>query len=295
MTNSRVAVWVQAARPRTLGAGVAPVLIATAMAWDAGGFHWGGALAALSAALLIQIGTNFANDYYDFVKGADTETREGPTRVTQAGLVAPETMRRATLLVFTLLSAPTAFAIYRAGWVYLLIAAVAVALGYLYTAGPFPLAYLGLGDAFAFVFFGPVAVAGAYHVQTLDLPPQVWIASVAPGLLAVALLTVNNLRDVEGDRLAGKKTLPVRFGKAFARMEYFFCIVVSCLVIPLYFYGNTGRRLFALVALLGLAWGAPALRILYGERDGAALNHVLALTGKLLFIYSAAFALAYVL
>lgn len=295
MSSSSVSVWIQASRPRTLWAAFAPVAIATAMAWDAGGFHWGGALAALTGALLIQIGTNFANDYYDFIKGADTEKREGPTRVTQAGLVAPETMRRATMLVFALLAFPTAFAIYRAGWIYLLIAAAAVTLGYLYTAGPYPLGYLGLGDLFAFIFFGPVAVAGAYYVQALALPPQVWIAGAAPGLLAVALLTVNNLRDAEGDRAVGKKTLPVRFGAAFARMEYLFCIVVSCLVIPLYFYGHTGRRLFALVALLGLAWGTPALRILYARRDGAALNHVLALTGRLLFIYSAAFALAYIL
>lgn len=284
-----------AARPRTLGAAVAPVAIGTAMAHDAEAFHLLSALCALAAALLIQIGTNFANDYFDFVKGTDTDKRTGPTRVTQAGLVTPAAMRRATALVFGLIALPAAYAIYRGGWPFLAIAVVSVVCGVWYTAGPYPLGYIGVGDLFALVFFGPVAVGGTYYLQALELPAPVIIAGLAPGLLAVALLTVNNLRDIEEDRAAGKKTLAVRFGAEFAKMEYLFCIVVSCMAVPLYFYGYTGSRWFALVAILGLWWGAPAARILIDPATPEAFHRALARTGMAMLFYSGAFALAYVL
>ena len=288
-------IWLMASRPRTLGAAIAPVVIGAAMAYDAGAFHRVSALCALAAALLVQIGTNFANDYLDFVKGTDTDKRTGPTRVTQAGLVTPKTMRRATTLVFALIALPAAYAIYRGGWPFLAIAVASVACGVWYTAGPYPLGYIGLSDVAVLIFFGPVAVGGTYYLQALELPAQVIIAGIAPGLLAVALLTVNNLRDIEEDRAAGKKTLAVRFGAEFAKMEYLFCIVVSCMAVPLYFYGYTGSRWFALVALLGLWWGAPAARILIDPATPEAFHHALARTGMALLFYSGAFALAYIL
>ncbi|MBI3119171.1 MAG: 1,4-dihydroxy-2-naphthoate octaprenyltransferase, partial [Candidatus Hydrogenedentes bacterium] len=183
--------WLLAARPKTLWAGVSPVIIGSAMAWEAGAFHPAAALAALAGAVLIQIGANFANDYFDFIKGTDTAERVGPTRVTQAGLVTPRQMRNATALVLALAFLIGLYLASRGGWPILLIGLLSIAFAVLYTGGPFPLAYLGLGDLFVLIFFGLVAVSGTYYVQALQLPLAALLAGIAPGLFSTAILTVN--------------------------------------------------------------------------------------------------------
>ena len=290
---SPIAIWLMASRPKTLPAAWAPVVVATALAWSHGAAHWPSAIACLLGATLIQIGTNFANDYFDFVKGTDTAERVGPTRVTQAGLVTPGGMRLAMIAVFALVWIPGAYILVRGGWPYLAIGVVSIACGVLYTGGPRPLGYIGLGDVFVLVFFGPVAVMGTYYLQAYALPREALVASLGPGLLAVALLTVNNLRDVEGDRKAGKRTLAVRFGRTYAQFQYGVCMIVACLFVPMYFYATTPHHFFGALALATLALGIPAIRaVLLFPDEPARLNQVLGRTGFILVLYAAMFALS---
>jgi 1,4-dihydroxy-2-naphthoate octaprenyltransferase len=285
-------VWLIAARPKTLWAGIAPVVMGSAMALDAGKFHWPSALCAMLGALLIQIGTNFANDYADHIKGADTAGRLGPLRVTQAGLVSPATVKWAAIIVFALACVPGLYLVLRAGWVFVPIGLVSIACGALYTAGPMPLGYMGLGDVFVLVFFGPVAVAGTYYVQAFSIEPPVVLAGVAAGLFSVAILTVNNLRDVEQDRVAGKRTLPVRFGRTFARIEYLSSIAIGAGVIPVYLAIGE-KKPYILLCLTVLIVSAPTLRTVFTRTDGPSLNGALASTGKWLLLFSIIFSIGW--
>lgn len=294
LAQSPLAIWTAAVRPKTLGAAVAPVLVGTALAWDAGGFHPLAALCALLAALLIQIGTNFSNDYVDFLKGADTSARKGPLRVTQAGLVAPATMKRATGLVFALALGVGLYLIVRGGWPILVIGILSILSGMLYTVGRYSLAYLGLADLFVLVFFGPVAVGGTYYVQTLDIDAVVLVVGLAPGLLSTAILLVNNIRDVDEDRQAGKKTLVVRLGKRFGIGLYGFCVVVAVLI-PLWLFLITGRHPWAIAVMLVVLPALPIIHNLLIEPDALALNPLLGATGRLLLIYSVIFSIGWVI
>ena len=285
-----VGVWLLASRPKTLAAGIAPVIIGTVLAWRDGQAHWGAAAVCLLAAMSVQIDTNFANDYYDFIKGADTAERIGPTRAVQAGLVTPAQMRVAFLLAFGLfLLISAGFAWWR-GWPLLVLGVLAAASGVLYTGGPRPLGYLGLGDIFAFVFFGPVCVAATAFVQRGQLLPLDIVAGIQPGLLSVALLTVNNLRDVSGDAKAGKRTLAVRFGVTFARWEYTLAIVGAALLPGLISLWQ-GRWPWLWLSLALLLPAVPGLRTVWTQRDGPALNACLGRTGKLLFVATLLFVL----
>lgn len=275
--------WLLAARPKTLFAGIAPVILGTAIAVDAGGFHPVAAFFALLGAVLIQVGTNFANDYFDFTKGTDTADRLGPVRVTQAGMVTPAQMRRATALVFALAFVAGLYLIYRGGWPILLIGVLSILFGVLYTGGPYPLAYIGVADFFVLVFFGPVAVAGTHYVQALTFSPAAAVAGLGPGLLSTAILTVNNLRDIDGDRESGKKTLAARFGSGFARAEYVVCLFGAAVAVPAGLFMIAGRW-GAFAVLLTLPAALPAVRSVFREH-GAALNQTLAATGKLTLLY----------
>ncbi len=288
-----LSIWIEASRPKTLPAAAAPVIMGSAMAFHDGGFHLPAALAALLGALLIQIGTNYANDYFDFKKGADNHERLGPRRATQTGLIAPAVMKRAFILTFTLAFIIGLYLIFRGGWPILLIGLLSILFGILYTGGPYPLGYNGLGDIFVLVFFGPVAVGGSYYVQTLDMTAVVLVAGLAPGFISMAILTVNNLRDIKTDRLAGKRTLAVRFGVAFARFEYIASMLAACLV-PLILIYMTHENYLSILTLLVLFPAVPGIRMVLDGSAGAPLNKVLANTGKILFLYSLIFAIGWI-
>ena len=277
-----------AARPKTLAASIAPVIIGTAMACADGLQHWPSAIAALFGALFIQIGTNFSNDYFDFKKGADRSDRIGPTRVTQAGLVSPRAMRLAIIFSFAVAVYVSVYLIGRGGLPIAIIGVISILCGLLYTAGPLPLGYLGLGELFVLVFFGPVAVGGTYYVQTLEITPLILISGLAPGLLSVAILTVNNLRDIEEDQKSDKRTLAVRFGRNFAIGEYFFSITAASFI-PVALYLITQDYPFSLSAASILFLAYPAFRTVFTKTDGPSLNNTLAYTGKLLLWYSIIF------
>lgn len=293
MPESRAQVWILAARPKTLPAAVAPVLIGTAMAHTGGGVHWLSAIAAMLGALLIQIGTNFANDYFDFKKGTDTSERLGPLRVTQSGLVTPEAMKRATILVFALAILIGLYLVWRGGWPILLIGLFSVLFGILYTGGPHPLGYNGLGDLFVLIFFGPVAVGGTFYVQILGINWAVIISGLAPGLFSVAILTVNNLRDIDNDRATGKRTLAVRLGRQFSLHEYNWSLLMACTVpvaLALLFHGRPLAMLASLTVIPSIA-AMHKVAVVTG-RD---LNDCLAGTGRILLVYSAIFSLGWIL
>lgn len=291
---NRIGIWLHAARPKTLWAAFAPVMIGTAMAYSDGAFHAPAALAALLGALLIQVGTNFCNDYADFKKGADTAERQGPLRVTQAGLIAPRTMLAATAGVYALACIAGIYLVFRCGWPLLAVGALSIAAGIGYTAGPFPFGYRGWGDAFVLVFFGPVAVAGTYYVQALRVPLAPVLAGLAPGFLAVAILVVNNLRDVDEDTRTGKRTLAVRFGRSFARREYLLCLLAAALT-PAALVALTRSHALSLLAMLVAPVALPAVRRVFGGTTGEVLNPMLAYTARLLLLYSAIFSIGWIL
>lgn len=222
--------WLLAIRPKTLTVALSPIIIGTSLAYRDGAFHGFYLFLTILSALLIQIGTNLANDYFDFQKGADNHERKGPVRVTQAGLISPKKVKAAFCLAFLLASCAGLGLVYRGGWPIFLIGIASVLSGLLYTAGPYALAYLGLGELFVLIFFGPVAVAGTYYVQTLKLSWESIASGIAVGLLACAILVVNNLRDIETDRKANKKTLAVRLGRQFANFEYVFCLIAPAMI-----------------------------------------------------------------
>ncbi|MBD3419663.1 MAG: 1,4-dihydroxy-2-naphthoate polyprenyltransferase [Chitinivibrionales bacterium] len=290
---SKLSALILASRPKTLPAAVAPVLVGTAIAFDKNGFHLMSALAAMFGAILIQIGTNYANDYFDFIKGADTEAREGPTRVTQSGLLKPEHVRLAFIVTFALAALCGAYLTWRAGWPIAVIGLISIASGILYTAGPMPLGYLGLGDVFVFLFFGVIAVGGTYYVQALHWSPEALIAGGAPGLLSTAILTVNNLRDSDSDAKTGKKTLAVRFGDTFARLEYVVC-VATALMIPVGLIAFRRSNAYALMSLIAIIPAIPALKTVIALRKGRHLNSTLAATGRILMIHSVFFAIGWI-
>lgn len=294
MSDSKISVWIMAARPRTLWAAVGPVMIGSAMAFERGLGHWPSVAATLFGALMIQIGANLANDYFDFKKGADTAERLGPTRVTQAGLVTAKEMKRAIVFAFALSAIAGIYLVFRGGWPIVTIGLTSILFGILYTAGPYPLGYHGLGDPFAFLFFGPVAVGGTYYAQTLSINPEVIIAGLAPGLFAVCILTVNNIRDLKSDTVAGKRTLAVRFGVRFARMEYLLAFLVAVLI-PVFLYLTSGRHPYSMAVLAVLPNAIGPIRKLYKFTDPRELNDLLAVTGRLLMMYAVFFSIGWLL
>ncbi len=283
-------VWVLAARPRTLAAALAPVVVGTGLAAHHGVASAGPALASLVAAALIQIGTNFANDYYDFVRGGDTEARVGPTRVTQAGLVAPERVRAAMLLVLGAAMLIGVYLVAVGGWPILWIGLASVACAVLYTGGPFPLAYHGLGDLFVFLFFGLVAVGGTYWVQGGSWPPDALLAGAGLGALSTAILVVNNLRDLRTDAAAGKRTLAVRIGRRGSQVEYALLLAAGFAVPPLGVL-LLGWPPTALAALAAAALVPGPLGTVLRHREPAELLPTLGHTARVVALYGLLLAL----
>lgn len=285
--------WIAAARPKTLWAAVAPVLVGVGLALGEGAFHPLAALCALAGAVFIQIGTNYVNDAEDAVKGADTEDRKGPMRAVATGLVTPQAMRVAAGVAFALAVASGGYLIARGGVEILILGLVCIASGVAYTAGKYALAYTGLADLFVLVFFGPVAVAGTYYVQALALPSWVPIAGIGPGALATAILLANNVRDVHEDRVANKRTLVVRFGREAGVKLYSFMITVAVMVPAAMVWVSRGHLGALAASLIASLAGRRLATTLARNEDPAVLNPLLGKTALLLFVYSLAFALGW--
>ncbi|MET0306079.1 MAG: 1,4-dihydroxy-2-naphthoate polyprenyltransferase [Solirubrobacterales bacterium] len=276
-----------AARPRTLPAAIAPVLVGTAAAveWFGSLPRVGAFVAALLGSIFIQIGTNLANDYSDAKRGADTVDRLGPVRVTSAGLVTPQRVLVATWIAFAVAVACGIYLTAVAGIVILLIGIVSIAAGVLYTGGPRPYGYAGLGEVFVFLFFGLVAVNGSYYVQVEQLDALPLGLSISLGFLATAILVVNNVRDVETDRRAGKMTMAVRLGRHNAVVLYRLLVLGAFLVLPITLVG-ADVSLLPLLGLLALPLAIKPLRTMSNRTDGPSLNAALAGTGALLGVFS---------
>ncbi len=280
-------IWLMAARPRTLPAAIAPVLVGTAAAVEWAGRlpRVGAFLAALIGSVFIQVGTNLANDYSDAKRGADTADRLGPVRVTSAGLVTPRRVLSATWIAFAIAIACGIYLASVAGIVIILIGAVSIAAGVLYTGGPRPYGYAGLGEVFVFLFFGLVAVNGSYYVQLEELQALPLGLSIAVGFLATAILVVNNVRDVETDRRAGKMTLAVRMGRANAISLYRLLVLGAYLVLPIAVLAGEASA-WPLLGLLSLPLAIRPLQVMGRRTDGPSLNGALAATGALLGAFS---------
>jgi 1,4-dihydroxy-2-naphthoate octaprenyltransferase len=280
-------IWLMAARPRTLPAAIAPVFVGTAAAVEWAGRlpRVGAFVAALIGSVFIQIGTNLANDYSDAKRGADTADRLGPVRVTSSGLVTPQRVLRATWIAFAVAVACGIYLATVAGIVIILIGAVSIAAGVLYTGGPRPYGYAGLGEVFVFLFFGLVAVNGSYYVQVEALDVLPLGLSICVGFLATAILVVNNVRDAETDRRAGKMTLAVRMGRANAVNLYRLLVLGAYVVLPIALVAGEGS-LLPLIGLLSLPLALKPLRVMSSRSDGPSLNGALAATGALLGAFS---------
>jgi 1,4-dihydroxy-2-naphthoate polyprenyltransferase len=290
---SAIQKWLLAARPKTLPAAAAPVIAGTAIAFGEGVFKPGPALAALLAALLLQIGANLANDVFDFYRGADTDLRLGPLRVTQAGLLRPRQVLAGMWLVFGMAALLGVYLFVTAGWPVVWIGAASILAAVAYSGGPLPFGYYGLGDLVVFVFFGPVAVCGTYYVQAEALSPAALAVSLPMGLLTTAILVVNNLRDIETDRAADKHTLAVRIGRNGTRWEYAVCLLLAYLA-PL------GMALGGMIPWWGLlVWlSIPRAWVVWqvvAKQSGRALNQALVGTGQVELLYALLLAMGWAL
>jgi len=284
--------WILAVRPKTLPAAAGPVIIGFALAYREGIHHLSSVFLAALVALLIQAGTNMVNDYADFKKGTDDGNRIGPVRVTQAGLISGDNMKRGMLIVLLLIIIFSIPLVLRGGVPILIIGILSIISGILYTAGPFPLGYNGLGDIFVLIFFGPVATAGTYYVQTLELSFNSVLAGFGPGLLSVAILSINNLRDYENDKAVGKRTLIVLFGKRFGKAEYLVTIVVATLI-PIIIFLSGERMNYSVMVCLLLILSIKPIKIVVKDGSGHVMNDILAITGRILLAYSLIFAIGW--
>lgn len=272
-------IWLLASRPATLTAALAPVAVGGALTWRDGHFAPLAWTAALLGAVFIQLGTNYANDVFDYEKGADTAERKGPLRVTQAGLVSPGEVKRAMVLAFAGAVVCGAYLVWLCGWPLVALGIASIASGIAYTGGPYPLGYLGLGDVFVFGFFGFAAVAGTEFVQTGSVSADAWWWSVPVGATCTAILVVNNLRDADTDVHVGKKTLAVRFGPGFVRGEYLLMWLLGLGIPVAMAYRDLSP--WPALPLLLLPLVIKVSRTVLQSRDGPTLNLALATTAKL--------------
>ncbi len=282
--------WLVAIRPRILPASVSPILVGTGVAIHEGGFRWAAALAAMLTAMLLQIVSNLANDVFDFHKGAD-QTRLGPIRMTQSGMISARRMLIATWVAAGLAVLTGLYLVWIGGWPILVLGLVALLAAFAYTAGPFPLGYHGLGEVFVIIFFGFAAVTGSAYVQTGDITGLALVAAIPMGCLIAAIIVVNNLRDINTDRAAHKRTVAVRIGVTWTRVEYaLFLIVALATPISLALTGNLSRWLF----WLPLLTVPMAVRLVRGVAtlEGRPLNKVLGGTAQLTLYFGLLFTAA---
>ena len=281
---SPLGAWMLATRPRTLPAAVSPVMVGTAMAVADGKFEFMPAFAALLGALLLQIGVNLANDYFDFKKGIDTSERLGPVRVTQSGLISPDRVRLAMIIIFSGALVVGLYLTAVAGWPVLAVGIACILASLAYSGGPFPLASHGLGDLFVFIFFGLVAVCGTYYVQALQITTQVLWLSVPVGFLITAIIVVNNLRDIPTDRKSGKNTLAVILGERGTKLEYLL-LVTGAYIMPAAFFFSGGFSVWVLLPLISIPLSIPNIIAVHKDK-GPSLNPVLAKTAALSLVFS---------
>ncbi len=305
-STSKTKAWIIAARPQTLPAGISPVIVGTALAIHDGVFSLGPAFAALIGALLIQIGTNLANDYYDGIKGTDDIDKKGFTRATSSGILSAEQVKKAMYLTYFMSILVGLYLVYIGGIPILLIGVISILSGIAYTGGPYPFGYYGLGDFFVFIFFGVIAVMGTYYVQAVSflsvfmpfwIPSDTisWISffvSLPMAGLTTSILVVNNIRDIEADSKAGKKTLAVIIGDKLSRIEFLLLIGMSY-IIPIYLIKNFG--ISSLLPLLTIPYAIYILYIVSTKKNGGHLNLALKHTGKLLFLFAVLFSLGIIL
>ncbi len=289
----RFKAWLLAFRLPTLSAAIVPVLVGSAVAANSGHFRLAPFLAALIAALLIQIGTNLANDYFDFRKGADNAERMGPVRVSQSGLIAPTTVRTAAIIAFGLSALVGAYLIAVGGWPILMIGVLSILAGVLYTGGPWPLGYNGLGDLLAFTFFGLIAVVGTFYLHAGHVTEDAIVAAIPVGLLVTAILVVNNLRDIDSDRAAGKRTLAVLIGREATRVQYLLFVAAAYLLVGARSWFDAGSD-WLWLPLLTLPLAVWLSRAILGQ-EGKSLNPVLRRTSMLHLSFGVLFAASLVI
>ncbi len=283
--------WLLAVRPATLTVGLSPVLVGAAVAFasPAARARLGALAAALFGALCLQVGSNLANDVFDHEKGADGPDRKGPLRVTQAGLITPRAMRAGMGVAFALAMLAGVYLTAVAGWPIVVIGLASIVSAVAYTGGPYPLGYHGLGDVFVFLFFGLVAVCGTVFVATGAAPLVAWLAAIPVGSLATCVLVVNNVRDRETDVRAGKRTLPVRFGRAFGVAQYA-VLAAAAYAVPAALFAAGLRGPFVLLPLLTAPIAVRLARTVARATDGPTLNRALGATARLLLFHSLLFA-----
>lgn len=290
MKESKFALWVEASRPKTLAAALVPVLVGASLAWQAESLNWINSLIALICAFLIQIGTNFANDYFDFIKGSDTDERIGFRRATAAGLISAQAMKKATILTMGLAFFLGLYLVFAAGWIVLVIGVLSLIFGILYTGGPFPLGYNGLGDIFVFIFFGIVAVMTTYYINTLEWSEASFWASLSIGALCVNILVVNNLRDVEQDRKSGKRTIGVLFGETTLKLEYLLMVALA-FAIPPHFYVQLGYNIWIMLPYISLPLAGFYTYRIWAEKDKSQLNPMLERTAQYMVVFGVLFSI----
>ncbi len=286
---SRARAWIHAARVPTLAAALVPVAVGSALAAREHSFRLGPAVAALCGAIFIQIGTNLVNDSGDFHRGADTGVRLGPPRALAMGWLTLSEVRAGIFVCFLLATLAGIYLAATAGWPVIAIGIASIAAGVAYTAGPWPLAYHGLGDIFVFIFFGMVAVCGTYYVEARSLTADAALAAIPVGALATAILVVNNLRDLEGDRAAGKRTVAVRVGRRGARAEYLILLAAAYLT-PAFLVAAGRAGAWALLPMITAPLALGEGRRVLGREDGPSLNAALFGTARLHVLFGLLFA-----
>lgn len=283
--KSKMNAWMIATRPRTLPAAIAPVVLGSAIAIADKSFAWLPSVAALSVALLLQIGVNLANDYFDYLKGIDTQERLGPVRVTQSGLIPVKQVKAGMILALSLSLIPGTYLITVGGLPVVIIGLACIFAALAYSGGPFPLASHGLGDLFVFIFFGLVAVCGTYYVQARHLTPLVWLMGVIEGLLITAILVVNNLRDIQSDRQTGKRTLAVIIGHRGSRIEYVL-LLAGAYAIPIILWLSGRISAWVMLPIFSLPLALSLIRLIWNSAGGSVFNQALANTAKLSLVFS---------
>ncbi len=286
---SHIKSWILAARPQTFIASIAPVFLGTTLSIKNGFFHSTIFFFTLIFSLFIQIGTNFANDYFDFIKGADTSSRKGFLRATQAGLISAKNMKKGFYVIFFFAFLSSIYLIFTGGTVFFFLMILSILFGIYYTGGSRPLGYIGLGDLLVFIFFGPVATLGTFYLQTHFLNIDIWLTSLIPASLSTAILVVNNLRDYEEDIRANKKTLVVLLGKNWGKIEYLLCFLIA-FFIPYVFYLQTSSIKILCIWCI-FPFCLPLIKTVFFYKKEELLNTVLKKTAVFFAFYTLIFSI----